>query len=137
MLSAVLVDCLLLGAAVATACWYVRKDTALLPCTALPFRVGFILSETSLTPLHVSPPVSTCRLVANRFLRRRNLPQHQVEQHLEWYGLLCRAVLMHDASYIPPPLTQLKLVICIASGSTMCVCTCKQSSTVCASLTLL
>lgn len=25
-----------------------------------------------------------CRFIANRFLRKTNLPQHQVEQHLEW-----------------------------------------------------
>jgi hypothetical protein len=25
-----------------------------------------------------------CRFIANRFLRKRNLPQHQVEQHCEW-----------------------------------------------------
>lgn len=42
--SAVAVDFLLLGAAVATACW----------------------------------------AAANRFLRKRNLPHHQVEQHVEW-----------------------------------------------------
>lgn len=26
-----------------------------------------------------------CRFIANRFLRKTNLPQHQVEQHLEWW----------------------------------------------------
>lgn len=26
----------------------------------------------------------TCRLIANRFLRKKNLAQHQVEQHVEW-----------------------------------------------------
>eukprot|EP00878_Enallax_costatus_P030192 GHUV01032853.1.p1 GENE.GHUV01032853.1~~GHUV01032853.1.p1 ORF type:complete len:305 (+),score=40.77 GHUV01032853.1:411-1325(+) len=45
ILSAVVVDCLLLGIAIATAGWF----------------------------------------IANRFLRKKNLPQHQVEQHLEWY----------------------------------------------------
>ncbi|GBF95508.1 hypothetical protein Rsub_07858 [Raphidocelis subcapitata] len=27
---------------------------------------------------------STCWFIANRFLRKRNLPHHQVEQHVEW-----------------------------------------------------
>ncbi|KAG2492622.1 hypothetical protein HYH03_009038 [Edaphochlamys debaryana] len=57
MLSAVLVDFLLLGVAVATACW----------------------------------------VITNRFLRKRNLHHHQVEQHVEWLY----AFDVHCNSYFP------------------------------------
>eukprot|EP00879_Flechtneria_rotunda_P032516 GHRR01035733.1.p1 GENE.GHRR01035733.1~~GHRR01035733.1.p1 ORF type:complete len:176 (+),score=30.00 GHRR01035733.1:30-530(+) len=57
IVSAVVVDCLLLGIAIATAGW----------------------------------------LIANRFLRKKNLPQHQVEQHLEWLY----AFDVHCNSYLP------------------------------------
>uniref|UniRef100_A0A383WCT6 UNC-50 family protein n=1 Tax=Tetradesmus obliquus TaxID=3088 RepID=A0A383WCT6_TETOB len=57
ILSAVIVDCLLLGIAISTACWF----------------------------------------IANRFLRKKNLPQHQVEQHLEWLY----AFDVHCNSYFP------------------------------------
>jgi len=35
------------------------------------------------------------RFIANRFLRKRNLPHHQVEQHVEWCVCLWMTASTH------------------------------------------
>lgn len=69
VLSAVLVDFLLLGFAIATACWWVWV------CGRPPAAGGPHSPDLLGNALH--------RLIANRFLRKK-AHVYQVEQHVEW-----------------------------------------------------
>ena len=82
VLSAVLLDFLLIGFGIATLgwcaparTWQASIDLTTLPCEGFPRRRRTLTAGSA-----------TRRFLANRFLRKQNLPQHAVEQHVEWWA---------------------------------------------------